>query len=288
MRGRFLLLALFVLVAVGCDDGGEGWGDANEIIFGVRQRIDGSSGMADVSAGYEFLSLAKQGGWAPYVLRDRDEDRVDRECYFERVDRRLGHPRVESGVATFTGSNLPSPGLQILANQPDAIKTGLPAWTPDDRLTFEVSGFAMPRLDPIAISTPRTDLAITTVTPAALFGNASSDLSASAALKATDEVSVTWTPTESNRASVMISLETEEANGPGGNVRCFTSASSGSAAIPADWVARLFSSVDSNAPIKGTLQIASHRQVTMGARGHWTVYVVATTIHREQTFRGAR
>ena len=190
-------------------------------------------------------------------------------------------PRVESGVATWTGGKLPASGLTVLANQPEPSKVRGEGWLASDTLTFDASGFAMPRIRAVTMNAPRAEIGDTTIAPALAEG--ATELS----LNATDDVAVTW-PAVDAPARVMVSLETEEANGPGGEVRCFGTPRSGSAVIPAKWVARLFSSVDPGAPIKGRLEIASHRQVTYHTRGSWTVYVVATTVHREQVFVGVR
>jgi hypothetical protein len=108
-------------------------------------------------------------------------------------------------------------------------------------------------------------------------------------LETTDEVGVTWTsPPRDEAARVMLTLETGVEGGPNGGVRCFGSSSSGSAIIPSKWVARLFSSVPVDKPITGHVGVFSHRQVTYYARGSWTVYIVASTQHREQSFTGVR
>lgn len=278
MRGRFLLLAPVVLAAVACGDYDDGhWYSDNEIVFGIRQKVS-AVGATEVVAGYEYLGLANKGGWVTNVFRDGDGDGT---CYFERFDNRLGQPRVESGVATWTGGNLPRSGLTILANQPEPTRLQGEGWQATDELTFDVTGFAMPKIRAVTMNAPRVELGPTTIAPALAEG--ATELS----LNAADDVGVTW-PAVDAPARVMVSLETEETNGPGGEVRCFGTPRSGSAVIPAKWVARLFSSVDPGAPIKGRLEIASHRQVTYHTRGSWTVYVVATTVHREQTFVGVR
>jgi len=283
MRGRFLLAPVVIFALSGCgnyDGGYYGYSD-NEIVFGIRQRVDAASGKPEVSAGYEYLGLAHKGGWVTNVFRDGDGDGT---CYFENFGYRLGQPHVESGVAVWTGGKLPEAGLEVLANQPEASKLDGEGWGPDDMLTFDVSGFAMPRLQSVTMKAPQTELAIMTVTPP-LAGDAS-ELS----IKATDDVAVTWAPPASSPATrVMVTLETEnEAGEPGAGVRCFGTSSSGSAVIPSKWVARLFSSVDPEKPIKGHLGVSSHRQTTYHARGNWTVYIVATTEHRAQAFSGVR
>ncbi|MBX3219921.1 MAG: hypothetical protein KF795_05330 [Labilithrix sp.] len=282
MRGRFLLLGPVVCMLAACGDYGDGdYGySQNEIVFGIRQRVDVASGKTEVTAGYEYLGLAHRGGWVPRVFRDGDGEGT---CYFERYDARLGQPHVESGVATWTGGKLPAPGLQVLANQPEPSKLEGEGWTADDTLTFEVSGFAMPRLQAVSMRAPRIDLDVTAIAPAAAEGDTETTV------KPTDDVGVTWTPSAPAAGTrVMVTLETEEEDGPGGGVRCFGASSSGSAIIPAMWVARLFSSVDPAKPIKGRIAVSSHRQITYHTRGSWTAYIVATTLHREQAFTGVR
>lgn len=284
MRGRFLLAPLVIVAASACgeyDDGYYGYSD-NEIVFGISQRVvDPASGQTEVRAGYEYLGLAHKGGWVANVFRDGDGEGT---CYYENYGYRLGQPHVESGVAIWTGGKLPQAGLQVLANQPEPTKLEAAGWGSDDTLTFDVSGFAMPRLQTVTMNAPRTDLAVTAITPAAPEG------AAELSIKATDDVGVTWTPPEASAATrVMVTLETENESGePVSGVRCFGTSSSGSAVIPSKWVARLFSSVDAEQPIKGRLGVSSHRQITYQARGSWTAYIVATNLHREQAFTGVR
>jgi hypothetical protein len=286
MSGRFLLIRLAlapltIVTFAGCGDFDDGYYDYsdNEIVFGIRQRIDTASGKAEVTAGYEYLGLAHKGGWVTNVFRDGDGEGT---CYFERFDNRLGPLQVESGVATWSGGKLPAPGLQVLANQRESTKLEGEGWGPNDTLTFDVTGFAMPSLQAVSMSAPRIDLAITAITPAA-------DRANEVSLKPTDDVGVTWTPPSTEPATrVMVTLETEEEEGPGGGVRCFGPSTSGSAVIPAKWVARLFSSVDPAKSIKGRIAVSSHRQITYFARGDWTAYIVATTQHLEQPFVGVR
>ncbi|MBN9161298.1 MAG: hypothetical protein BGO98_33655 [Myxococcales bacterium 68-20] len=283
MIGRFLLIgSVLMMFVAGCGDYEDGYYryGANEIVFGIRQRIDPASGESSVTASYEFLGLADKGGWATSVFRDGDGDGT---CYFERYDNRLGQPHVESGVATWVGGKLPAAGLQVLANQPEPTQLAGAGWATDDLLSFDVSGFAMPRLQTVTMKAPRTELEITAISPALAEGATETSLAP------TNDVGVTWTPTSRDGwTRVMVTLETDEEGNPGGGVRCFGSSTSGSVVIPAKWVARLFSSVDPAKPIKGRISVASHRQITYLARGSWTAYIVATTLHREQPFTGSR
>ncbi len=283
MSGRFLLIGTVLTTCVaGCGDYDYGYYryPANEIVFGIRQRIDPASGESSVTASYEYLGLAHKGGWAASVFRDGDGDGT---CYFERYGDRLGHPQVESGVATWTGGKLPAAGLQVLANQAEPTELAGAGWGTDDMLTFDVSGFAMPRFETVTLRAPRTELEITAISPAVAEGATETTLAP------TDDVGITWTPTSRDGwTRVMVTLETDEEDNPGGGVRCFGTSTSGSVVIPAKWVARLFSSVDPAKPIKGRISVASHRQITYLARGGWAAYIVATTLHREQPFTGSR
>jgi hypothetical protein len=279
--GAPIVIGLAAAVA-GCDDFDDGYygHGENEIVFGIRQRVEPTTGKTELSAGYEFLGLANKGGWVTNVFRDGDGDGT---CYFERYDDRLGPLRVESGVATWSGGKLPENGLQVLANQTEPTKLEAQGWGADDILTFDVTGFAMPRLSAVHMNAPRMDLAITGIVPAVAEG------ASEATIKPSDDVGVTWTPTPRESATrVMVTLETEEEGSAGGGVRCFASSHSGSVVIPAKWVARLFSSVDPAKPIQGHVAVASHKQVTYYAKGGWTAYIVATTEHRAQPFRGER
>jgi hypothetical protein len=296
MRGRFLIFCSFVIpfaaITAACDDddhhrGYYSYGGENEIVFGIQQRTvagaDGGAAQKNIAAGYEFLRLSHKGGWGLSIFKDGDGEGT---CYFEDFNKRLGKPHVDNGAATFGGGKLGTPGLQILANQPDETKQEGTGWSDGDILTFDVSGFAMPRIPTATMNAPREKLAVTSIAPAKADG--ANELS----IKSTDTVDVKWTPVDDTSpfSRVMVSLETtpENDNESGTQVRCFGSAKSGSALIPAQWVARVFSSVDPAKPIKGKLEIASHRQVTIHARGSWLVYVVATTLHEEHVFNGVR
>ncbi|HVJ88267.1 MAG TPA: hypothetical protein VM580_00585 [Labilithrix sp.] len=281
MRGRFLLLAVVALLALGCSDYPHAY-DENEIVFGIQQRTDAASGTSVVTADYEFLSLSRKGGWGAQVFRDGDGEGV---CYFEVFDHRLGRPEVESGVARWTGGQLPQAGLQVLANQPAPSKIEGAGWGPNDALFFDVTGFAMPPLRTVAMYAPSVELAITAISPA------QPTRATEMTIGTTDDVSVKWSPPAPhvNASRVMVTLETEdEAAHPHAGVRCFGSASSGSVVIPSARVSQLFSTVTGDKPIKGNLAVYSHRQVTYLARGGWVAYIVATTLHREQAFTGAR
>ena len=311
MRGRSLILPSIVVlgslgvVGLACDDGHFGipGGDDNEIVFGIRQSPNGSPDAGPtVSGDYEFLSLARQGGWVAQVFHDGDGEGV---CYFERFDHRIGKPHVESGAASFTGGQLPASGLQILANSDVVIQNGV-GWSDGQTLTFEVAGFAMPPIRTVTFPAPATTLAITSISPAPASppdaGAGATDASAPTdagsvpsiasdlVIRSTDDVKVTWTPTEAlpHRADVLVALVTEEANGPSGEVRCFGSGPSGTAIIPSLWVGQLFSAVDPATPVRGHLEIATHSQVTTRGRGDWTVYVVATSFQKELSFSGTR
>ena len=288
LRLTAISCGVLALSLVGCDDGFhdgyDGYGDSsNEVVFGIQQRVDPATNKNVVTGSYDFLGLANKGGSTVSVFRDGDGTAT---CYFERFDDRLGAIQVESGVATFTGGQLPAAGLQILANETEPAKLdGNDGWSGDDRLTFQVTGFAMPHVRTFSMAAPRLDLGGIAITPALASG--ATDL----AIKPSDDITFTWTPVASDdfpHAHVMVTLDTEEDGNAGGGLRCFASPSAGSAVIPAEWVARLFSSVDPAKPIKGHVAVSSHHQVTYYAPGDWTAYIVATTEHVEKSFAGTR
>ena len=276
MLRRVLLLASLCGLVVACGDHDD-WGYApSEALFAIEQRTD-AAGTKQISAGYELLGLANRRSWGAEIFRDGDGEGT---CYYERLGERLGRARVDDGVAVFGGGRLPAPGIQVLANQPDAQLLGAEGWSTNERLTFDVRGFALPRIQPFVLRAPRSDLQVTAVVPAA-NGTA-------IALRPSDDVGVTWTPPADpdDDARVMVVLRTSAPDPI--EVRCFGSGRSDSIVLPSRWVAQLFSAVDPALPITGHLTIASHRQVTTFARGDWTVYVVATTVHSDQSFTGTR
>lgn len=283
MRARPLLFAFFAPLVAGCGDFGDGYGygfDDNEIVFGIRQKID-ASGDAVVTAGYEYLGLSRRGGWRAHVFRDGEGDGM---CYFERYGERLGQLHVEGGTARWTGGLLPASGLRVVANQPEPSQVEGLGWRSNDVLVFDVAGFAMPRLEPVSMKAPPAELAITDVSPTPP-GGASEIMP----LRQDDDVRISWRPQARGvAANVMLTLEVDTADGPGVGVRCFGAPDAGTLSIPRTWVERLFSSVASTERIQGRLGVSSHRQVTYHARGGWRVYIVAATQHLERPFDGVR
>ena len=261
---RLLLLTL----VVGCDPVYPySSGRENEIVFGISQSAEG------VSADYELIGLGGHGGSTAAAFRDGDGEG---SCWLESLDDRLGKPRVDPGVATWSGGTLGSPpgtGLLVQANQPEPTKQAAAGWTSSDAITFYAEGFAMPALDRVTMTAPLVELTIGTITP---------DASNGMKLTPASDVGVTWTPpAEPTSSRVLVTLETEHVN-----VRCFNRADTGSAIVPAKSIAQLFPADGSS--ITGKLTIASHRQTTLLAPGSWVVYVVATSVHRDIAFTGTR
>lgn len=289
---------LFFACLVACDSNWDDWssGNGNEIVFGIQQD-------KSVAADYDFVGLDGHGGSVAWAFRDGDGRG---QCWFENLDDRLGKPHVDNGTARWSGGTLGSPpgdGLLVLANQPDATKQATPGWASTDILSFTAEGFAMPPLDRVSMRAPLVELTVGAIAPAP-------DANGALAIKPSSDVSVAWTPPADETASrILVTLETDHAN-----VRCFDYAETGSIVVPARWIAQLFptgtasdggtpavgdassdASVDGGTPsaagtpvITGHLTIASHRQSTTFAPGDWTVYAVATSVHRDIAFTGTR
>lgn len=280
MRAFFLRCAgaMLGLAAAACDVEPM-YGDPNEIVFGIEQGTD-EAGAPAVSAGYEYLGLSGARGprWAPISFRDEAGDAT---CYFERYDARLGRPHVESGLATWSGADLPAGGLAVRANADVESAHAGPGWRTGDALLFEATGFAMPALEPVKMRVPRTDLAIEALTPV--------PVAEAMTIAADGEVALSWTPPEDpDGTRVLLSLHTEVPGAEGDEVRCFASASAGTIVVPRDWTARLFAAVPGGVPVAGHVRIATHRQVTYQAQGNWVAYLVATSLVRSVPFTGTR
>ena len=295
-------ILFFALLVAACDGDWDDWssGNGNEIVFGIQQDKSG------VAADYDFVGLDGHGGSVAWAFRDGDGRG---QCWFENLDDRLGKPHVENGTARWSGGTLGTPpgsGLTILANQPDATKQATAGWASSDILSFYAEGFAMPPLDGVQMRAPLVELTVGAITPAP-------DANGAITIKPSSDVSVAWTPPAGETASrILVTLETEHAN-----VRCFDYPDTGSIVVPARWIAQLFpvgtagtaadggapsvndASVDASADggasapsgpavISGHLTIASHRQSTTFAPGDWTVYAVATSVHRDIAFTGTR
>lgn len=263
----FATAAAASAVACGHDHDGYGPGSGSGIVFGISQSIDEATGKTVTRAGYEYLELARKGGWAT-TIADAGEDGV---CIFEELDRRVGRPHVgDGGRARFAGSPLPRGGLLVNANEDEPKHEG-PAFEPAGTLVFDVDhGFALPNITPIALPSPRTRLEVVAPPPGELALDPSIDLG----FEWNADVDELDHPSR-----VMVALETEEPDGRGKEVRCFYEDAEGRGAIPSRFISQLGGS-----GTRGALQIATHRQVNIYARGGWTVYVVGAVFHREQPF----
>lgn len=243
-------------------------GSDNEIVFAISQSKL-ADGKTVTRVGYEFLDIRDQG-WTTYGFQSRDSS-----CWAEKLDTRLGQPRVEGGVAKFSGGSLPQEGIAVVANRPDELQLDAPAWSKGgETLTFEAQGFAMPSIEPSRFTVPSLDLPITA--PAA---------DAEVALPAAGDLEVAWEPGGSGtKENVVASFFTEPTDGTRGvELRCFFDRADGKGTFPKQLVAR-FAQIAGQGEVKGKLRIATHRQLTIVARGGWIVYVVAGVEQREQPF----
>ena len=264
--------------AAGCEGDDHGrWGNRqdSEIVFGIAQKKD-ADGKLTTTVGYEFLDVL-DSGWSAVGLVSRD-----RSCWAERLDGRLGQPHVEGGVATFEGGSLPPNGIAVIANRADDLVLDAPAWAGSgDRITFQAQGFAMPNIGPETLSPPSTELAL--LAPADPAADVAVDTSK-------QELAITWKPadTAGKREAVVASLvaipEGSAPDSRGVELRCFFDHAAGTGSIPQALVTRFAALVGGSGAIKGTLHIATHRQLTIHAKGGWLVYVVASVDQREQPF----
>lgn len=269
MRKKLVsLLACSFFALPGCIE--HSWrsgGSDNEIVFSISQSKL-ADGKTVTRVGYEFLDIRDQG-WTTYGFQSRE-----RSCWAEKLDTRLGQPRVEGGFAKFEGGSLPQGGIAVVANRPDELQLDAPAWTKGgETLTFEANGFAMPTIAPARFTAPSVDLAITA--PAA----------GEVALPAAGELEVAWGPGEGvAKESVVASFVTEPADGSRGvELRCFFERNAGKGTFPKAMVER-FAQLAGPGDVKGKLRLATHRQLTIVADGGWIVYVVAGAEQREQPF----
>jgi len=249
-------------------------GSDSEIVFGIEQRKN-ADGKLVTAVGYEFLDV-RNHGWSA-----RGFVTSERSCWAERLDDRLGQPRVEGGVATFEGGLLPAGGIAVVANRTDELLLDAPAWKGGELLTFEARGFAMPQIRPSKLLVPSLDLAITA--PAA-----PTDATPELAVPAARELEISW-DAAALKENVVVSLVASPVGEPasrGVELRCFFDRSAGKGVFPQRMMDRFVSLVGpaSSEPVKGKLHIATHRQLTIFADGGWTVYVVASVDQREQPF----
>lgn len=258
---RAKLIGLLLVGLCGCGEYEPVPYGESSIVFGMEQS-KGADGKVTTIAGYELLELGGRGWYTRgFVARDK-------ACWIEKLDGRLGRPRFEGGSASFRGGRLPNEGLVVQANQNDDTKFDGAAWAAGERLRFQANGFAMPDIGPYEIPGPAAELEITA--PAA---------DVSVAVK--DDFVVTWTPGAvpvKERVVVVLGVETTE-------VRCFFDRAQGTGKIPRELIAAL---PPTNETTPGTLQIATHQQLTVIAPGSWVVYIVASVLQRRQGFTHVR
>ena len=312
MNYRSSLPSIVVVIAaagfVACVDDGDGHRhrhgyDESSIVFGIDE-TKGADGKVTTSVGYEMIDVLGRGSRARGVVTSASS------CWAENLDDRVGQPHVEGGVAVFRGGLLPANGIAVVANRADDLKLDGPAWTnAGDPLTFESKGFVMPDIAPATIKMPSQTLAV--ASPA--------DAAANVALASSQDFVVTWDAGDPNAPpeNVVVSLTSVPAgaapNAHGTELRCFFDRSAGTGTIPARLVGRFYTllgggqanaaaaeagapadasadaGANANAPstpgaITGRLHVATHQQLTIFAKGGWTVYVVATAEQRDQPF----
>lgn len=247
----------------------------SEIVFGINQSKS-ADGKITTSVGYEHLDVRSRG-WSTRGFVSRD-----RSCWAERLDERLGQPKVEGGVALFKGGALPADGIAVIANRPDELELDGPAWrSTGDELTFEARGFAMPEITPVRLRVPSLDLALA----------APADAAAEVPVRLDEELEIGWTKPDASatRESVVASLVAVPEGQPdarGVELRCFFDRGAGKGLFPKKLLERFVTLAEGapGGPVKGKLRIATHRQLTIFADGGWTVYVVASVDQREQPF----
>lgn len=273
-------IALLVVVSVGLAGCfGDGWEHRSysdsEIVFGINQ-TKSADGKITTSVGYEHLDV-RDHGWSTRGFVSRD-----RSCWAERLDDRLGQPKVEGGVALFKGGLLPAGGIAVIANRGDDLTFDGPAWsTTGEALTFEARGFAMPEIEPARLRVPSLDLAV--LAPA--------DAAAEVPVRLDQELEVSWTKPDANGVAEnvvasLVAVPEGQPDSRGVELRCFFDRDAGTGHFPSKLMER-FVSLAEGVPggvVKGKLRIATHRQLTIFADGGWTVYVVASVDQREQPF----
>ncbi len=251
-------LSLFAFVSLGaCGPDAVVYEQDNEIVFGVGIAKT-PEGKTVTSAGWDILSLGGKGS-AVTIRED-----PDRSCIVEDLGGRLGQPKVDHGTATFKGGKLPAEGLAINANQIDEPSVDGAAWATGDVLTFQSTGFAAPDIAPVQIAAASVELGLKTPAEGPLT------------IPRDVDFQVTWDPGPSPPPDrVVVVLDTDQKQ----EIRCFFDRAAGTGTVPKD----LFTKLPPLA--KGTLAVKTHRQVSGLAGGDaWTVYVISTVEHRQQSF----
>lgn len=277
MKFPTALLLLVGAGSAGClsDSWDHGSLSDSEIVFGINQK-QSADGTITTSVGYEHLDV-RSHGWSTRGFVSRD-----RSCWAERLDDRLGQPKVEGGVALFKGGALPAGGIAVIANRGDDLTLAGPAWTSvSDTLTFEARGFAMPEITPVRLAVPSLDLSI--VAPA--------DAAAEVPVRLDQELEIGWSMPDAispreNIVAALVAVPEGQPDARGVELRCFFDRDAGKGLFPKRLMDRFVALAEGTpgGAVKGKLRIATHRQLTIFADGGWTVYVVASVDQREQPF----
>lgn len=279
MRSSVISRLTGVVVALaltGCFSDADGWNDGEDsgIVFGVEQRVDPSTGVSEVTGGYELLRVGGRGFDVASV------DVPGGSCSLEDLSKRRGRGRIEAGRAVFTGGGLPGAGLVVRATDTEVVRAAGASWQAGDRVNVDIDGFAMPPLRPFSLKLPAPGLVVTAPAETGAI-----------ALKGSDPLTVTWSAADADRDSVMVALSTGAAREAtsGIQLRCFFEREAGTATIPPELVASFVNRASATTgaiggSVTGRLVVASHRQATFVGRGDWVAYVVATSVAREQPF----
>lgn len=257
---RLSLVLLAAVVACSEDSGPD-----HEIGFEIVQRTDPATGETTTSATYELLRFAGRGRSVEGAVQD------DFACTVEQLRKRVGRPRGD-GTAVFAGGRLPPGGLRVHAGEEGPTFPSA-AFARRETLSFEAQGFGMPRVPRVTMTSPSTELVVTSP---AHDGELAID----------GDFFVTWEPlpADDNRRSVVVALETDDEHGRS-LLRCFYRPQRGRALVPREWLHRLEKIAPASRTFaRGKLTVGSYRQEHVFA-GEWWIYLTMTSIHHEQPFR---
>lgn len=278
MRLALALLAIHVVMVGGCTSEDhprpsrrDGY---SEISFWIEQSLNPATNGWEVRTGYEFESVAGQAE----PTRRTFSAGPAKPCAFHPAGERLGTLRVDYGKATFRGAQLPPAGLTLTPNEP-AVVHSAQGWTGGEALEFEATGFAAPGRPPRTLQTPPTSLVITSLKP--------ESLKTDKLIKSTDTIVVTWDSPESEwDAWVTLEIEIEPV-GSGPAIFCSAPRGDDNLAIPAERIAELFASADSDEPVRGRITIASmHQSPNLLPKNDWWINVYSRSRHRTESFVG--
>lgn len=251
--------AFLLLTACSSDDGGDRRPKAGDLVFGITQRTDPSTGETVTTAGYEYRAIGWEGGslgpWAASV-----QSLPDGWCRRHELPLRATREHVgDGGRARFYGGALGIEPIVLDANGAEQTRAGA-AFGETQPLKFVVDrGFGLPRVDPVTLPS---------VNPALRLSSPTADVR-EIVLDGGGDLSMRWLPSPEIGPVVMASLDSDDG---ATHLRCWFGAETGEGVVKADQLRGLGSA---------KLTIASQRPMVVTPGDGWVIHVISVAVVSE-------